>query len=203
MSTFLMTLFMLSIITERLAQLGVSITDVAPKFNSSAELQLKSASEVAVRLLILSYLIGVYYDVDSKDLVLNLKKYKLYNDLTEDEKELIGKTLYDEQDFIDAGWLQECIEILGWSLGMCNKNLDHQNEATLSMAEYIPVMKNPERFIDKAALINIDVIYEEYLVLHHLYHFLKKEDHLLIDADIILERRRAMNWLVGVDLEWK
>ena len=192
-----------TLLNERLVALGVKLTDIPPVIKSIEDLKLKSASEVATRLVILSYLIGVYYDVDAKDLVEQLKKYRLYASLTEAELELLSKKEYDEQDIIDAGWLQECIEILGWALGMSNKPLNHQNEAGLSMAEYIPVMKNPEKFIQKATLLNTPSLYNEYLVLHHVYHYLQQEEHLLIDADIILERCRAMNWLCGIDLEWK
>ncbi|MEY3451543.1 MAG: hypothetical protein RL711_1369 [Bacteroidota bacterium] len=193
---------MISRITERLSALGVQITTIAPAINSVDDLHLKSPSEVAKRLVILSYLIGVYYDVDAKDLVEQLKKYKLYGSLTPAEQALLSQNEYDEQDVIDAGWLQECIEIVGWSLGMSNKPLDHQNEAGLSMAEYIPVMKNPEKFIEKAALLSPEKILEEYLVLHHIFHFLQHEEHLLIDADIILERCRAINWICGIDTDW-
>lgn len=193
---------MISRIAARLSALGVQMTTIAPAINSVDDLKLKSPSEVAKRLVILSYLIGVYYDVDAKDLVEQLKKYKLYNSLTPAELTLLSQNEYDEQDVIDAGWLQECIEILGWSLGMSNKPLDHQNEAGLSMAEYIPVMKNPEKFIEKASLLSPEALLEEYLILHHLFHFLQQEEHLLIDADIILERCRAINWLCGIDTEW-
>lgn len=190
-------------ITNRLSVLGIKPTDVSQKFVLSTDLKVKSASEIATRLVILSYMIGVYYDVDAKDLTEQLKKYKLYDSLTAAEKEVLAKKEYEEQDIIDAGWLQECIEVLTWCLGMTSKTLDHSAEATISMAEHIPVMKNPEKFIQKASTVSLDKLFEEYSVLHHIYHLLQNEEHLLLDADIILERQRAINWVCGVENDWK
>ena len=65
---------MISRIAARLSALGVQMTTIAPAINSVDDLKLKSPSEVAKRLVILSYLIGVYDDVDAKDLVEQLKK---------------------------------------------------------------------------------------------------------------------------------
>jgi hypothetical protein len=184
-------------ITNRLANLGIQATEIPLQFPLSTDLKPKSASEVATRLVILSYMIGVYYDVDAKDLVEQLKKYKLFAALTPHELEVLSKKEYDDQDIIDAGWLQECIEVLAWALGMNSKPLDHATEASVSMAVHIPVMKNPEKFIQKAALVSQEALFEEYSILHHLYHYLQNEEHLLLDADIILERYRAINWVCG------
>ena len=190
-------------ISDRLLSIGIKETDAPLQFVLSTDLKPKSATEIATRLVILSYMIGVYYDVDPKDLTEQLKKFKLYDELTDAEKEVLKKNVYDEQDIIDAGWLQECIEVLAWALGMTSRTLDHSLEATVTMAENIPVMKNPERFIQKASTVSMEKLFEEYAVLHHIYHFLQTEEHLLLDADIILERQRAINWICGIENDWK
>jgi hypothetical protein len=184
-----------------LNKLGIPVSESELAIPNVLSVKTPSAENVANRLLVLSYMMGVYYDVAGEELENQLRKYKLYAHLTDNEKSIIAKKEYTDEDFIEVGWWQECIQVLAWALGITNK-IDHTEDAESGLAEKLPIMKKNESFLANAKLRSNEELYAAYFDLFHIYQYLLENEHLLLDADRVLERYRAIAWVVGDLKHW-
>ncbi|WP_288883023.1 DUF4272 domain-containing protein [Pedobacter panaciterrae] len=196
--------------TEKLLKsLGVPILEQLPLIDEEHEVKLRTAQEVARRILILDYLNYVADEPDSKQEVIDfLKEQNLHKSISDKEKQFFKYEL-TEQDRINISWQSEAMLTLLWAIGKVDK-LEMPVEET-QVSEWLSLlpdlMTDPKEFIDAALLRPIPEILD-LLDLTYRMHWavrnaeLNNLDALNFDAGIIQERHYALNWLTYYNDDW-
>ena len=196
--------------TEKLLKsLGVPILEQLPLIDEEHEVKLRTAQEVARRILILDYLNYVADEPDSKQEVIDfLKEQNLYKSISDEEKQLF-KCELTEQDRINISWRSEAILALLWAIGKVDE-LEMPVEET-QVSEWLDLlpdlMTDSKEFIDSALLRPIPEILD-LLDLTYRIHWavrnaeLNNLDAVNFDAGIIQERHYALNWLTYYNDDW-
>lgn len=183
---------------------GIAVNATLPFIESPDELRPKSAREVARRSLVLGYLIGIGFGQPSLKLKTELLKWNLYGDASPDEQLLLEKSHYEPQEKINATWLTECVQSLAWGLSMAA--LDHFRRCDGDLGPKFPIMHDPAFFIAAARLRPFEEIYLEADLLYRL-HWAARNARMFgqassLEEGLIAERRKAVDWMVGVASEW-
>src|SRR5690554_4011017 len=89
-----------------------------PTIEPLNELEFRTAKQIAERILVLSYIYALTFDVEIQDIKEKLIFYKLNDALSENEKKLLFKSSLTKQEKADISWLPEAIEVLGWAIGL-------------------------------------------------------------------------------------
>ena len=185
-----------------LAKLGIASTYfLSEKIKTEKDIVMPLPEEVAKRALVIAYMIGVYYDVNSEDLKSLIDKQGLSDSLSVYETEILAKSEYDEEDMNNAGWWQESLQVLCWALKLTDE-VNPLNEAEMTLADQLPLSKSIKKFVSNAMLISQNQLFEQYFIYNTIYHYLEKNEHILLDADRILERYNTLKWLVGEEKVW-
>lgn len=135
-----------------------------------------------------------------------LKQNNLYDFLSNNEKHLLNKWFLTKQDRINVGWYSECIEVLGWTIGLWNEieYLDVCNEDKLVDKTPNP-NQNFQNFITNSKLIDKEKIYSEFDFIYRMHNIAKKEyiGKLNIQTESAYrEKHRAILWVVGIENDW-
>ena len=183
---------------------GLDAPPHLPFLDDPDELNPPSAEQVARRLLVLAYLIAVSFDIEGDKIIDHLRSFELWRDLTVKEKALLQKPAFSEEDKNNASWLTECTEVLGYALGMTE--IDHFSAAKEDYLDQIPVRSDPQAFIEKSRLRAFREIYMQADLICRLYWIASdastKGLQSPLDSELLYERYRAVNWLVGKKDSW-
>lgn len=190
---------------KKIRELNLNISTHLPQPDSFSSLEFRTAQEIATRIIILTYIVGVGHNAKRKVIREYLRKYNLYQSLSNAENSLLHKWILRKQDKIDSMWASESIEILGWSIGLWNEfdyltlcNEDRQ-------IEHLPMRKDPFDFISKAKLIDTRRIYIESDLLSRLHWISKRQTFGTLGKntrDVYSERCKAINWIVDNRQNW-
>jgi hypothetical protein len=183
---------------------GVAVNTALPLIESPDELRPRSAADVARRSLVLGYMIGVGFGQPGAKQKAELVKWQLYGDASPEEQSLLEKSNYDDQEKVDATWLTECVQSLAWGLRMAT--LDHFRRCDDDLGPKFPIMRDPSAFVDAAKLRSFQEIYFEADLLYRL-HWAARNARLLGQPSSVMEgriaeRRKAVDWMIGVAPEW-
>ena len=164
----------------------------------------RSAQDIAGRLSALAYVIGLGFSADSKDLLVQLNKYKLMHFVSNYEKELLNQDSIADQDKINMSWLTECAQALAWCIGLVE--LNHFKHCDDDLAKKIPFKTDPGQFIQTAQLRPIAEIQEQSDLLYRMHWHTRNcgltgQDCELSEG-IVSERRKAIDWAYGVEEDW-
>jgi hypothetical protein len=99
-----------------LKSINVPINSHLPSIEEEEEAVIRSGQDIAKRLLILTYLNVVEESGDKKEITTFLKKEGLWDDVSEDEKELLKKSRLTKQDKIGLSWRSEGIWLMLWAI---------------------------------------------------------------------------------------
>ena len=94
---------------------GIRVNEGLPFIEAPSELRPASAQDVARRSLVLGYMIGIGFRQPGSRLKGELEKWGLYPSTSAAERTLLAKQEYAEQEIVDATWLTECVQSLGWA----------------------------------------------------------------------------------------
>jgi hypothetical protein len=118
------------------------------------------------------------------------------------ERDLISRDEHTEQEKIDAQWLEECMQSFAWCLGLapleplkyCNEDLSSKFPAPFA---------DPTDFIRSATLRPFDDIYRQ-ADLHYRLHWAARhsDSDFPVSEGLLRERRRALDWVIGVEADW-
>lgn len=183
---------------------GIRVNESLPFIEAPEELRPVSAQEVARRSLVLGYMIGIGYRQTGSRLKAQVEKWGLYQSTSETERALLEKKEYSEQEIVDATWLTECVQSLAWGLGMAE--LDHFRRCDDDLGPKFPIMSDPSGFIAAARMRKFEEIYFQSDLLYRL-HWASRDDRMhgravMLDEGLIRERRKAMDWMLGVEPDW-
>jgi hypothetical protein len=189
----------------RLKELGITVPAHLPEIESDGELNPKSAYEVAKKIAALGYVIGMGYGADTNDLISKIENHSLSKFVSTFEWErLKAPSLLTEQDKINFKWLAECVYAFSWCLHLLD--LEPLKQCPNNLADIVPPGVSPDKFIDGKTLRDWIELKQEADFYYRL-HWYTSECRLIgkespIGEGIIMERRRALDWVIGVSDDW-
>ncbi len=187
-----------------LLSVGIKTNSNLPLIEEVEEVQPRTAQDVAGRLSSIAYVIGMAFGAKQDDLIYYLNKYSLWRYVSHYEKSLLESDKISEQDRINMEWLSESAQALAWALYLVD--LDHFKHCDDDLATKIPYKKNPTDFISSSNLRPIEEIQEQSDLLYRMHWYAKhcrlEGKECVISESIILKRRKAIDWVYGVEQEW-
>ena len=188
-----------------------------PCIETKENIRIRSKEEIAKRAL--ACLITIQYACDlsqmddveelkeSKQFVLELlENFQVLDQLSENEKHILYSNNITEQEIINMTWKYEAYWVLIWSLGLI-PTLDFPCKiCDCNYAiEVVSKHKNFTEFLSTTALRDIDEILDEAdLIFRYDWACVNAringmEAPCNLDSSVVLERHRALNWLIDAD----
>ncbi len=190
--------------TEYLASLGIKVPEHLPLIESLDEVSPRSSTDVASRLCAIAYVIGLGFDVNGSELMVQIEKYNLVHFVSDYEKELLERKSVEGQDKINMTWLTESAQSLAWCIGLVV--LDHFTHCDDDLADQIPFKTDPSDFITNAKLRPIEEIQEQSDLLYRMHWYARNcsltGKECEFSMSIISERRKAIDWVYGLEENW-
>ncbi len=193
---------------------GITCFENLPFIEESSEVQLKDLDTICRRALASIIVIQLACEIkEGKDeshdfCTILLKKYGVKDDINEKEKRVIeGK--YSNQDLIDLDWEYEDYWALVWALGLIDDITDATDICDCDQAVHLALScKNLEEFKRSCNLRDVSDILDM-LDLYYRYHWAVVEKQINpetkignLDSSVVIERRRALEWLFSEEEDW-
>lgn len=202
---------------QKLKQYEVPYIEHLPHIETKVTARIRTREEIAKRavtcLLIIQYACDLSQidDVDklqeSKEFILDtLDKFGLKDCLTDNEKHILYHSNMAQQDIINMVWKYEAYWVLIWSLGLV-PTLEYPSDACdcQHAIEVVSSQKSFEDFLATTTLRAIDEILDEAdLIFRYDWACVDARVKGLqapanLDSSVVVERHKALNWLIGVD----
>jgi Domain of unknown function (DUF4272) len=193
-----------------LTSLDIPFNVGLPPIEEESEAIIRTAADIAKRILILINF-GVYSeDGDRNEIVEFFKSAQLWDSVSEYEKKLLSKKKLTEKDKINISWKSECIYLMLWAINKIdNLGLPIDQCNIGEMLDLLPnAFDSTKGFIQNATvrptaeiLDNSDLIYR----LHWAAREADSKDEDIpgdIDIGIIQEWHYAINWITYYDENW-
>ena len=183
----------------------VPVIEHLPTLEAESELSPQTPAAVARRCSVLTHVIMIGYDGDPTDSRDAVTKWELTPFTSAHERDLFGSTKPTKQDRIDATWLTECMQSFAWCLRLSELNVLRHCDDDLANRFPEPY-SDPSDFISSASLRPFEEIYRQ-ADIHYRLHWAARNGLLTgakvsISESIIRERRRALDWVIGVEADW-
>jgi hypothetical protein len=197
--------------TERiLATYGLVIVDDLPLLEEEHAIILRTSQEIAQRILILTYLNCVATDHSLRqEVMMFLIHQKLWNHVTEEEKDLFHKTELTEGELSTILWRAESIWILLWSINKVDElELPNQEVDLQAIFPLLPGFFEPtDEFIRTASIRATSEILDQADFVFRLNWALREASlkgspSTLFNESIAYERFFAINWVTGMRERW-
>ncbi len=194
--------------TKQLRSSGIKVIEHLPYLDNP---EFREPKEIAHRMIILTALFQLHLKAP-KDIIKKwLEENGLIPYLNKDELGYLETEYFQlpEQTQIDMYWFVEAIWAFAWIGGLHN-NLTFNTGVEDSLATLIPnIAKNEpaEKFISDFKLRNQVEIFET-LDKFYRAHWFARNNHLTgkksdkVDLDIIMERRKALEFTVYKEFDW-
>lgn len=190
---------------EYLQANSIPFIEGLPLLEPLDELSPRDANAVARRIMVLSYVCGIGFDFDVSELEESLADVGLADDASQEERKLLSRRDHSSPERVDASWLIECIQALAWCLRIAD--LDPVEPCDADIFHHFPkIFEDPSKFIGGATIRPIDEIYAQ-ADLHYRLHWAARNARLTgsessLHEGRIGERRRALDWVIGVEENW-
>ncbi len=188
-----------------------------PVIESSDDVKIRTAEEIAKRaiacLISIQAAFELHSDIDAEEkksaknfIEGLLTNFGVENELTPKEKDIIFKEEVSEQEKIDMAWKYEGYWVLIWALGLVDElsypeGICDCNYATKVVAEH----GSFDSFMTTVKLRDIHEILDECDLIYRYdwacvdAHIKGEEAPSDLDSGVVLERHRALNWLIDAD----
>jgi hypothetical protein len=198
--------------TERLLRsLNIPYVDHLPLVEEESEVQMRTAQEIAERILILVYLAYISEVPDERANVIDfLKANSLWDKVSPDEKELFQKEELTDQETVNISWRSEAIWLLLWAINKVDKlELPTEQVVINEIVSRLPeFLTDPKEFIETAAIRPTTEILDISDLTYRL-HWATRDADLKgntipanLNLSIIMERHYAVNWITYYADEW-
>jgi hypothetical protein len=190
---------------EFLRRHSIEVNETLPLIEPLEKLNPQNARSVAIRSVVLSYVIGIAFRADSRRLKASLQQFDLFTYASAQERNLLSRSEHTEQEKLNASWLTECVQSLAWCLAFVE--LDPFRRCDDDLASHFPKpFTDPHGFISNATLRSMHEIYQQ-ADLHYRLHWAARNARLTrhrssLDEELITERRKALDWVIGVEEDW-
>ncbi len=195
---------------KHLESLNVPVNKDLPALEEDHLIEIKSAKEIAERLLILTYLCVSAQNKENKEIIDFLKEEDLWNSVSENEKKLFAKSRYKKQELMEISWRAECIKVLLWAINKIDR-LDFPNKQcnVSKMLELIPEYMAPlKEFVQNAKTRSKQEILDMTDLIYRI-HWATRQAELegkaipaKVDPGVIEERHYAINWITNYGENW-
>ena len=198
--------------TEKyLKSLNVPFIDHLPLIEEENEVKIRTAQEIAERILILVYLAYVSEVPDEKENVIEfLKTNLLWDKVSPDEKELFQKEELTDQETTNISWRSEGVWLLLWTINKVDKlELPTEQVEIPNIVSRLPeFLTDPTEFIKNAIVRPTTEILDQSDLVYRLHWATRNADlnnqpmPANLDLSIIMERHYAINWVTFYADEW-
>lgn len=198
--------------TEKLLRsLDIPYIDHLPLIEEESEVKVRTAKEIAERILILVYLAYVAEVPDERENVIAfLKSNLLWDKVSPNEKDLFQKEELTDQEIANASWSSEAVWLLLWTINKIDKlKLPTEqieiNEIVSRLPEFLT---NAREFIENANIRPTTEILDISDLMYRLHWTTRNADlnnqpmPANLDLSIIMERHYAINWITFYADEW-
>jgi hypothetical protein len=179
---------------------GIKVNPNLPTIEVLPEVNPRSASDVAKRACALSYVVGLAFGAEPEFLIKNLKDYALWDFVTEKEKSLLKAPEILPEEENELSWIVEAIQALAWCLGVID--MDNFEGCSDELSSKFPMNEDPKNFIIGSSLRSISEIQEQCDFHYQLHWAAIHGQAMKISEALICERRRALDWVYGVERDW-
>jgi len=185
---------------QTLSNLGFDVPAQLPTLESMELLRPQSALSVARRAVVLVHFVMLGYEHPSENVRSALDEYALTDFASDRELGLLSDEI-SGQDRIDCTWLTECLQAISWCLQCAKLDFDDYCDDDLN-TKFPEPFGDPGEFLESSQLRPFAEIYSM-ADLHYRYHWLARQGRELnISESAIRERRRALDWVIGAELDW-
>jgi hypothetical protein len=194
----------------RLKAEGVPVASTLPVIETEAEAKVRAKDAVVDRAVALLIVAVKAEGLEQPEVVRVTDRFGASTFFTPKEKAFIASTSPDDTARAQFGWRYECVSVLVWALGFTpelsrpDKIVDAGKLATLVMKD-----KGPKKFRDEARLrAPKELLDEADLIYRYDWACVDarasgKDPPRGVDCEIVVERHRALNWLIGYQgQEW-
>jgi hypothetical protein len=198
--------------TEKLLKsLSIPYIDHLPLVEEENEVQIRTAHEIAERVLILVYLAYVSEVSDERGNVIDfLKTNSLWDKVSPDEKELYQKEELTDQEAVNISWRSEAIWLLLWTINKVDKlELPKEQVVINEIVSRLPeFLTDPKEFIETATIRPTTEILDISDLTYRLHWAARNADlneqtiPVNLSSSIIMERHYAINWVTYYAEEW-
>jgi hypothetical protein len=198
--------------TEKLLKsLNIPYIDHLPLMEEENEVKIRTAQEIAERILVLVYLAYISEVPDARENVIDfLKANSLWDKVSPGEKELFQKEELTEQETVNISWRSEAVWLLLWAINKVD-NLELPtgqviiNEIVSRLPEFLTA---PKEFIE-TAIVRPKTEILDISDLTYRLHWATRDADLKgksipanLSLSIIMERHYAVNWITYYADEW-
>ena len=198
--------------TEKLLRsLNIPYIDHLPLIEEENEVKVRTAQEIAERILILVYLAYIAEVPDEKENIIDfLKTNLLWNKVSPDEKELFQKNELTDQEAVNVSWRSEAVWLLLWTINKVDKlELPTEQVEISEIVSHLPkFLTDPKEFIETAIVRQTTEILDISDLTYRL-HWATRQANLNkqtmpanLNLSVIEERHYAINWATYYADEW-
>jgi hypothetical protein len=198
--------------TEKyLKSLNIPFIDHLPLIEEENEAKVRTAQEIAERILVLFYLIYVSQVPEERENVIEfLKHNSLWEKVSPDEKELYQREELTRKQIVNISWRLEAIWLLLWTINKVDiLELPTTKIDVDEIISRLPhFLTDPKAFIEKSFVRPISEILDISDLTYRL-HWATRDAHLNdrsmpagLNLSIIMERHYAINWTTYYADEW-
>ncbi|WP_114790413.1 DUF4272 domain-containing protein [Niabella yanshanensis] len=194
-----------------LGELNIPYIDHLPLIEEETEARLRTAPEIAERILILTYLNYVSeVPADGSKVIAFLKANALWNKVSPAEKELFQKERLTRQEEVNISWRTEAIWLLLWAIHKVEDlALPTEEIEPNDIFERLPeFLADPTDFINEVTLRPTSAILDMSDLVYRLHWATRnaglKDEPIpaSLNLSVIMERHYAINWLTYYADEW-
>lgn len=194
--------------TQALRRAGIEVIDSLPALDDA---DVRSADAVAKRLIAMAALLQLHFKAPVSFIEEYLDENGLLEVLSSHEREVlrVGYDSLNERHRTDLYWTIEAIWALAWA-GQKHDVLSLNTCVENKLASMLPNFAKKEAAHDFIASYRLRSKKELFSKLDLLYraHWyarsrsLQGESNTLVDLDIVIERRKALEWVCNSSLAW-
>ena len=198
--------------TEKyLKSLNIPFNEHLPLIEEESEVKIRTAQEIAERILILVYLAYVAEVPEERKTVIDfLKTNSLWNKVSPEEKKLLKKEELTDQETVNISWRSEGVWLLLWTINKIDKlELPIEQVQIPKILSQIPeFLTDTYEFIKNANIRPTTEILDESDLIYRLHWATRNADlnnqpmPANLDYGIIMERHYAINWITFYAEEW-
>jgi hypothetical protein len=193
---------------ETIKKFGVNINSNLPIIDYQG---VRSSDEIIKRVTIMAGMVYIAHQAPTSVIKGWIKEQGLYQYVTDFEKGVLEKNekKVTSKEILKIKWYVESMWALVWVLGI-NNNFEAYKPVGDNLIQMVPDVKKKQDFTTLQSNIlirNEKVIYEQVDLYYRLHWYcvdtrLKGLEQSKSDEGTIMERRKALDWVVTPDTKW-
>lgn len=197
--------------TERLLKAWkIPVHTNLPAFEEEQEINAREPHEIAIRVMILTYLNCVCQAPEAREAILAfLEEEGLWRFATETEKDLFQRSNWTEQEETNTLWRSESIWLLLWAIEQVEHLAWPLQEANMNdiISLLPPFLSNSRDFVSTVNVRSTPTLLDMADLLFRLnwasMQAEKEGRPLDLHPGILYERHQAINWVLRIREEWE